>query len=297
MLQNNIAKITSSLFLYFRIKINKESKGSWPAALPAWPAPPSSHHQQSWSSAIPETISYETFLQSQAPNAGWAGAQPQSSPPTKITHSYLPPEYVADHSGRNSLKQGEQYLTTYFVKDGSGLSDSIGNSYAPNRYNNRYNLGALSINSNPPSYGRNQDLELRKPIVVSNKPVASAKKTFGQPSAPLASPIDDYESGKGTATIYNNEVSNESPQRPENTRVQFQNSNDNNNDYKPQNELNYDDRIRSVSSDYSGSQINNDANNYDENNELINEQGNKDQTYVADAVPAVRIPLRKKAKV
>lgn len=211
-------------------------------------------------------------------------------------------------SDDNGLKKSiEKYLTTYAVKDGPGLSSyqaalqggSYRGNYAPN----------------PAPYGR-APLEARRPIAVPNKSPIK-KPLYGQPI-----PIEDsYEQGKGgSAAVYNENAPRVNSEN--NNRVQFQNSvsGDYNggggaqtysdsgsgavagNDYKSQNEINYEDsRLKAVSGDNGGgggSPVDNEATGYDESNELSNE--NKDQTYVSNSVPAVRIPLsynKKKAKV
>lgn len=307
-------KFKIELYFYIcRIKITKEAKPSWPAPswpapswpAPAWPSPQS--HQNSWPSApIPDSYIQEAI-------SSWPSQSSQSSPPVKITHSQLPAEFVSDNNGFK--KSIEQYLTTYVVKD------VLPTPYSPQSNLNGYNSDAVSSayngghknyisNSylkNPPSYGRNRDLDARRPPLNPNK--SMIKKPFGQP-------LDEYETGKGSAAVYNENKS----RTKDNNRIQFQNSvsadynggsqsypDNTNNEYKAQNEINYDDnRVKSVSGDYLGSPVvdnNNVANNegnYDENNELINEDVNKDTepTYVSGSVPAIKLPgYKKKAKV
>lgn len=280
--------------------MTKNAKESWPALTSWGPAPPQQQFN-SWPSAgIPDSYLTDA-LQASWPSAAPAAPAPPPSSKT-ITHSYLAPQYVSDDSGLK--KSIEKYLTTYQVKDGPGLS-----SYNAALQGNSYRGGNYAPALGAP-YGR-PPLEARRP--VSNKP-SIKKPLYGQPI-----PIEDsYEQGKGgSAPIYNENaprVNNEN-----NNRVQFQNSvsGDYNggggaqtysdsgsgsaagNEYKSQNEVNYEDsRLKSVSGDYSGggSPVDNEATGYEENNELSNES--KDQTYVPNSVPAVRLPgYKKKAKV
>lgn len=167
----------------------------------------------------------------------------------------------------------------------------------------------------PAAYGR-PPLETRRPISVPNKsqPISQIKKPiYGQPM-----PIEDsYDNGKGSAAVYNENAPRVNSEN--NNRVQFQNSvsgdysggsaqtySDSSNgaaagnDYKSQNEINYEDgRLKAVSGDYAGgSPVDNEATGYDESNELVNENASKDQAYVSNSAPAVRISgYKKKAKV
>ena len=285
--------------------MNKETKESWPA-LTSWPpAPPPPQQQFSWPSAgIPESYLTEAL------QASWPSSAPpapvQSAPPAAktITHTYLTPQYLTDDS---SLKKGiEKYLTTYTVKDGPGLS-----SYNALQGSTGYRGGSYA-----PAYGRAPPLEARRPVLPPPSKPAIKKPIYGQPI-----PIEDsYEHNKGTAPVYNENGARVNAEN--NNRVQFQNSvsgdyngggsaqtySDNSNvaaagnDYKSPNEINYEDgRLKSVSGDYNGSPVDNEASGYDEtndNNELANENAAKEQTYVSNSVPAVRIPgYKKKAKV
>lgn len=262
--------------------MNKEAKESWPP-LTSWPAAALPQQLTGWPSAgLPDSYLTEAL------QASWPSAAPvQSAPPAAktITHAYLPP----------------QYLTTYAVKDGPGLSSYIAGSAG-------YRGGSYAPSPSVGGYGR-PPLEARRPVAVPNKSPIK-KPLYGQPT-----PTEDsYEQGKGSAAVYNE---NAPRVNTENNRVQFQNSvsadynggssatySDSGsgaagNDYKSQNEINYEDgRLKSVSGDYSGgsSPVDNETGGYDESNELVNE--NKEQTYVSNSVPAVRIPgYKKKAKV
>lgn len=173
----------------------------------------------------------------------------------------------------------------------------------------------------------NTNIENRRPILQKiNKPIK--EPLFGQP---ISNPVDDYENGKGSAPIYNDEGAKVSARSPasyssdsaspisnhnlNNNKVQFQktssvnsdyndassysdnaNNINSNDEYKIQNEIsNEDNRLKSVSGDYLGDS--NQADNYEKSNELLEENVKDQPTYYSNSVPAIRLEGYKKAKV
>lgn len=276
-----------------RIKIGKSAAPAWPSQ-PAQPA-------LSWPS-MPESISYLSE------HSSWGSPQQSVNlpPASKITHSYLPADYFSDHV---SVKQKNDFLTSYIVKDGPGLEHAINNAQK-SVYNSGYN-GNPIYNTN--HYREIPDIESRRPVLTPiNKPIRKQPAMFGQP---LSQP-DDYENGKGSAAVYNDASAARSPPastytenaaKSNNNRVQFQTSvggdyaspayNDANNiAYK--NEISNDDsKIKSVSSDYLGD-ANANQDNYEESNELVNENVKDQATYFSNSVPAMKnLEGYKKSKV
>lgn len=266
-------------------------------AAPAWPSAPSAQPALSWPS-MPESFSY-------LPEHNSWSAQPPSLPPTKITHSYLPADYLSDHI---SVKQKNDFLTSYIVKDGPGLEHAINNAQKSGPI---YNSGAVSASYGGPqiyssnSYREIPDIESRRPILQPiNKPIRKQPAMFGQPIS-----ADDYENGKGSAPVYNDAPAatyTENAAKSNNNRIQFQttsvSSNYNAPSYNDANNIAYkneisneDSKVKSVSGDYLG-----DANqdNYEESNELASDNVKDQPTYYSNSVPAMKnLEGYKKSKV